>query len=69
MNRVTEYQIVVGLDPEAAEYKGWDKMADDVGAMIKEGWQPLGGIGVEAGQRKDGSAFARYFQAIAKYAQ
>ena len=39
MNKITEYQLVIGGE-------GGIKFANDINALIADGWQPTGGVSV-----------------------
>lgn len=58
--KIIEYEILYA--------KNEDALADKVNEWIKEGWQPFGGIGVEAMPSEDwDNQYTTLYQAIVKY--
>ena len=43
MTQFKEYKLVVGIE-------GGNKFTEDVNSLISEGWQPIGGLSVVAGE-------------------
>ena len=59
MSKVTEYRIADSFDP-LARHNTIEALTNTVVHLLREGWQPLGGVAVHEGA---------YFQAMVRYAE
>lgn len=66
MPSAAQYRVVVG--EHVQDVTAWDSLAAQVNSLIKDGWQPLGGIAIDSGQLPNGQSFAIAAQGMVKVA-
>jgi len=66
MSKIVDYQIVRGFDPLARRFSE-EALINSVRHLMREGWQPLGGVAVTIQMGQNGVSESLLIQAMVKY--